>query len=141
MGYSHHILETGHTCGNIENTMEAIKKSRKVRFLDSLEKYHVLLASKQQTHMKMAVFWVVALCSLVEVYQRFRGPCCLHHQGDETHMNVFNTDLGNPIFEVIHKTLTKQPQIAAKTTPPPLHLLSFRETYTPLKASFNTNTH
>jgi hypothetical protein len=32
--------------------------------------------------MKMAVFWVVAPCSLVEVHQRFRGPCCLHHQGD-----------------------------------------------------------
>jgi hypothetical protein len=31
---------------------------------------------------KMAVFWVVAPCSLVEVYQRFRGPCCLHHQDD-----------------------------------------------------------
>jgi hypothetical protein len=30
----------------------------------------------------MAVFWVVAPCSLVEVYQRFRGLCCLHHQGD-----------------------------------------------------------
>jgi hypothetical protein len=30
----------------------------------------------------MAVFWVVAPCSLVEVYQRFRGPRCLHHQGD-----------------------------------------------------------
>jgi hypothetical protein len=28
--------------------------------------------------MKIAVFWVVAPCSLVEVYQRFRGPCCLH---------------------------------------------------------------
>jgi hypothetical protein len=28
--------------------------------------------------MKMAVFWVVEPCSLVEVYQRFRGPCCLH---------------------------------------------------------------
>jgi hypothetical protein len=28
----------------------------------------------------MAVFWVVAPCSLVEIYQRFRGPCCLHHQ-------------------------------------------------------------
>jgi hypothetical protein len=25
----------------------------------------------------MAVFWVVTLCSLVEVYHRFRGPCCL----------------------------------------------------------------
>jgi hypothetical protein len=33
--------------------------------------------------LKMAVFWVVAPCSLVEVNQRFRGPCCLHHQGDE----------------------------------------------------------
>jgi hypothetical protein len=25
---------------------------------------------------KMAVFWVVAQCNLVEVYRRFRGPCC-----------------------------------------------------------------
>jgi hypothetical protein len=33
---------------------------------------------------KMAVLWVVAPCSLVEVYQRFRGPCCLHQQGDES---------------------------------------------------------
>jgi hypothetical protein len=30
---------------------------------------------------KMAVFWVVAPCSLVDVYRRFRGPCFLHHQG------------------------------------------------------------
>jgi hypothetical protein len=30
----------------------------------------------------MAVFWVVAPCSLVEAYQRFRGPCCFHQQGD-----------------------------------------------------------
>jgi hypothetical protein len=28
---------------------------------------------------KMAVFWVVAPCSLVEGYQRFGGRCCLHH--------------------------------------------------------------
>jgi hypothetical protein len=32
----------------------------------------------------MAVFWVVAPCSMVEVYQRFRGSCCLHHQGATT---------------------------------------------------------
>jgi hypothetical protein len=31
--------------------------------------------------MKMAVFWVAALCGLVRVYQRFRGLSCLHHQG------------------------------------------------------------
>jgi hypothetical protein len=30
----------------------------------------------------MAVFWVVEPCSLVEVYQRFRGPCYLHHRPD-----------------------------------------------------------
>jgi hypothetical protein len=32
---------------------------------------------------EVTVFWVIATCSLVEVYQRFIGPCCLHHQGDE----------------------------------------------------------
>jgi hypothetical protein len=32
---------------------------------------------------KMVVFWVVAPCSLVEVYQRFRGPWCFHHQGND----------------------------------------------------------
>jgi hypothetical protein len=33
--------------------------------------------------MKMADFWDVAPRSLVEVYGRFRGICCLHHQGDD----------------------------------------------------------
>jgi hypothetical protein len=42
---------------------------------------------------KMTVFWAAAPCSLVEVYQRFRGPCCLHHQGDrynlqDGHLNM-----------------------------------------------------
>jgi hypothetical protein len=32
---------------------------------------------------KMTVFWVVAPCCLVEVYERFRGPCCLHHRPDD----------------------------------------------------------
>jgi hypothetical protein len=31
----------------------------------------------------MAVFWVVTPCSLVEVYECFRGICCLQHQGDD----------------------------------------------------------
>jgi hypothetical protein len=34
----------------------------------------------------MAVFWVVAPCSLVEVYQRFKGSCCLHHQNEDSHL-------------------------------------------------------
>jgi hypothetical protein len=31
---------------------------------------------------KMTVFWHVVPCRLVEVCRRFRGACCLHHQGD-----------------------------------------------------------
>jgi hypothetical protein len=34
--------------------------------------------------MKMAAFWVTALCSLVEVDRRFRGAYCLHRQGGQT---------------------------------------------------------
>jgi hypothetical protein len=32
----------------------------------------------------MTVFWDIAPCCLVEVYRRFRGAYCLHHQGDES---------------------------------------------------------
>jgi hypothetical protein len=40
---------------------------------------------------KMAVFWVIAPCSLVEVYQRFRGPCWLHHSpGDGGSTDLWN---------------------------------------------------
>jgi hypothetical protein len=43
----------------------------------------------------MAVFWVVAPCSVVEVYQSFRGPCCLHHQGDESVVNLLSLNNSN----------------------------------------------
>jgi hypothetical protein len=42
---------------------------------------------------KMAVFWVVAPCSLVEFYQRFRGHCCLHHQGDVATVSLNLADI------------------------------------------------
>jgi hypothetical protein len=41
------------------------------------------------------------VCSLVEVYRRFRGACCLHHQGDEvastseTSVNLYQTTRRN----------------------------------------------
>jgi hypothetical protein len=55
-------------------------------------------SSRTTRWMKMVVFWVVAPCSLVEVYRRFRGPCCLHHQGSspsETSVNFYQTHLLN----------------------------------------------
>jgi hypothetical protein len=39
--------------------------------------------SQLTIHMTMAVFRVVALCSLVEVHRRFRGAFCLHSQGED----------------------------------------------------------
>jgi hypothetical protein len=35
------------------------------------------------TSTKMAVFCVVSPCNMVDVYRRFRGAYCLHHQGDD----------------------------------------------------------
>jgi hypothetical protein len=35
------------------------------------------------TSMKMVIFWDVALCSLVDIDQRFTGAYSLCHQGDE----------------------------------------------------------
>jgi hypothetical protein len=40
---------------------------------------------------KMAVFWVVASCCLVEVYRRFRDAYCLHHQGDAENTEIHKT--------------------------------------------------
>jgi len=31
---------------------------------------------------QVEVFWDVTVCSVVVGYQRFRGPCCLHRQGE-----------------------------------------------------------
>jgi hypothetical protein len=41
-------------------------------------RFQVLTAAS----MKIA-FWDRAPCSLVDVYRRLRGACCLHYQGDE----------------------------------------------------------
>jgi hypothetical protein len=54
------------SCLEAESTTENLKTYKSAGF-------KVLTAAS----MKMAVFWVVEPCSLVEVYQRFRGTCCL----------------------------------------------------------------
>jgi hypothetical protein len=48
-------------------------------------RFQVLTAAS----MRMAVFWAVAPCSLVEVYRPFRGACCLHHQGDRPEHSAY----------------------------------------------------
>jgi hypothetical protein len=53
--------------------------SKKRQYACYLKNIRILIRIEVLTAVstKMAVFWVVAPCSLVEVYQRFGGPCCL----------------------------------------------------------------
>jgi hypothetical protein len=45
---------------------------------------HSFLPSSYKIYLKFRVFWDVTPCSHVEVYRRFRGAYCLHHQGDSS---------------------------------------------------------
>jgi hypothetical protein len=38
---------------------------------------------ERQGFVKFRVFWDILPCSQTDVDRRFRGACCLHHQGDE----------------------------------------------------------
>jgi hypothetical protein len=43
---------------------------------------------------QVELFWVVTPCSVVIGYQRFRGPCFLHLQGEVSYHNT--TERHNP---------------------------------------------
>jgi hypothetical protein len=66
-------------CASCSKQSDLIQKMTKCRKYDveylSIVGFEVLTAVGK----KMAVFWVVAPCRLVEILQRLRGPCCLHH--------------------------------------------------------------
>jgi hypothetical protein len=61
---------------------------------------------------KMAVFWFVAPCSLVEIYRRFRGACCLQHQGDDRQKTaIFTLTVLFP-FPLLRSLLVSAPILA-----------------------------
>ncbi|KDR21490.1 hypothetical protein L798_03994 [Zootermopsis nevadensis] len=47
----------------------------------------------------MAVFWAVPPCSLIEIYRRFRSPCCLDHQSSSASI-LSNEQQGAPFSGV-----------------------------------------
>jgi len=43
---------------------------------------HDSFETSMEVMFQVEVFWVVTPCSEVVGYQRFRGPCCIHLQGE-----------------------------------------------------------
>jgi hypothetical protein len=63
------------------NYVEPVISSQPILIFSNLHlcpKWSLRLRFSNKMYIKITVFWVVAPCSLVGVYQRFRGPCCLH---------------------------------------------------------------
>jgi hypothetical protein len=53
--------------------------------------------------MKMAIFWDVAPCSLINIHQRFREAYCRHHQGDvET---VYSSETSGSINQALLRNI------------------------------------
>jgi hypothetical protein len=50
-GYSNHIFSTGHTYGTITDNMDVIRRGRKGRHLNTLERYHIYKISRNNLHM------------------------------------------------------------------------------------------
>jgi hypothetical protein len=71
--------------------------------------------------MKMAVFWFVAPCSLVEVYQRFRGPWVTYRPDDGGSKDLWN----------VGKLLPDHMALQPRRQPSPL-ILKFTYSDTPL---------
>jgi hypothetical protein len=61
------------------------------------------------TRMKKAVFWVVAPCSLVEVYRRFKGAWVKweNYSWPEERKNLDHSALDKPKYLIIYSTCSR----------------------------------
>jgi hypothetical protein len=78
--------------------------------------------------MKMAGFWVVALCWLVWRYQHFRSLYCLHHRPDGCSTDFWNVAKLIPVYMVLQHR--RRPSSFAafllRTVVPHLKIVSFK---------------
>jgi hypothetical protein len=50
-GYSNHILNTGHTYGTVQDTMEIITLGKEGKYLNALARYHIYKVSRDNLSM------------------------------------------------------------------------------------------
>jgi hypothetical protein len=57
--------------------------------------------TSQQIYDLNYVFWVVAPCSLVEIYRRFRGACCHRNLKSHRFVVLLIEEVGSDITQLI----------------------------------------
>jgi hypothetical protein len=82
----YHLKQHRHRSLNTQRIY--LQKTVKQEYISFASKKKKLLSNARLKHtgkiiwrMKMAVLWVIAPCSMIELHRRFRGASCLHHQG------------------------------------------------------------
>jgi hypothetical protein len=78
---SAHSEGTG-TSGNRVNYVLVSTNRYSTSYKSRIHSPSIFDQSRTHVNIKMAAFWVVAPCSLVEIYWRFRAALCLHHKDD-----------------------------------------------------------
>lgn len=64
--------------------------------------------------MKIAVFWDVAMCNVLEVYNRFRCTYCLHHQGALMLESVSTYETLVMLNETTRRTITEDSRLQTR---------------------------
>jgi hypothetical protein len=54
--YAQHIINTGHTYGSIQNTMEILHTTQKGKYMNCLEKFHIYCSYKNKRQMNEILF-------------------------------------------------------------------------------------
>jgi hypothetical protein len=54
--YAQHILDTGHAHGSIQDVMEVIQVTKKGRYMNSIERFHMFCTQKKNRHMNEVLF-------------------------------------------------------------------------------------
>jgi hypothetical protein len=73
-------ISTSASCGDVTKVLTVSGKDScpQIKTINSV-RFQVFTAAS----IKLKVFWGILPCSQTDFDRRFRGTCCLHHQGDE----------------------------------------------------------
>jgi hypothetical protein len=94
--YAQHILNTGHSYGNIQHTMEIIQVTQKGSYMNNLEKYHTYCAHQQGIQVNEVLFDLKILYSIPSIITTQNNthtitlPHQQHHTCTHRHVLVYN---------------------------------------------------